>query len=623
MTSPSGPGGALRLWPGLLIVALLLLTRFGLPLVAESPAAGYTAVFGGLLGGVAVFGWWLFFSRAAWADRVGAVALLIVALAATSSALLHPSIATGMMGMMFFIYAIPLVAVAFVLAVAAGCMLGPGARRVLMAAAILTACGSFALLRSDGIRGDGSAQFAWRWVPTAEEQLLAESGPAPAFAPALEEEAQRPAPERERRPAGDAMPDETGEPVLPASADVPPARDAAVTPAAPASPAIAAPVWAGFRGAARNSRVEGVRIGTNWIASPPSELWHRPVGPGWSSFAVRGDRLYTQEQRGEAEVVACYDAATGTPVWTHEDPVRFWEANGGAGPRATPTLAGNQVLTLGATGLLNALDAADGTVRWTRNTTADTGASVPYWGFSSSPLVLDDLVVVYAGALAAYDRASGDVRWVDRQRGDSYSSPQLVVLDGVAQVVQMTGQGAIGLAPDDGRVLWQHPWDGFSIVQPAALDDGVLISTSGAGGGGLGVRRLAIRRDDGGWSVSERWTSNGLKPYFNDFVVHEGYAYGFDGRILSCIDLETGTRAWKGGRYGNGQMVLLADQDLLLVTSEDGELALVRATPDRFEEIARMPILEGKTWNHPVLAGDLLLTRNGEEMAAYRLPPAR
>lgn len=634
MTSPSGPDRALRLWPGLLIASLVLLTRFGVPLVSETAAAGYTAVFGGWLGGLGVAVWWLFVSRAAWADRLGAIALMVVALAATPAVLLHPSIATGMMGLMFFVYAIPLVAVAFVLAVAAGRPLGAGTRRVLMAGAILLACGSFGLLRSDGVTGAGVAQFAWRWAPTAEERLLAESGAGSVFAPELDSPTAAaptpsavPSPERvgERAPADDTTPGTAaGGPVLPASAGVPPAADVtADTGAAPASPAIAGPVWAGFRGAARDSRVEGVRIGTNWNASPPSELWHRPVGPGWSSFAVRGDRLYTQEQRGEAEVVACYDAANGTPVWTHEDSVRFWEANGGAGPRATPTLAGDQVFTLGATGILNALDAADGTVRWTRNTPADTGAAVPYWGFSSSPLVLDDLVVVYAGALAGYDRASGEVRWIDEPRGDSYSSPQLAAIDGVAQIVQMTSEGAVGIAPADGHVLWEHPWSGFSIVQPATLEDGFLISTSGAGGGGLGVRRLAVHHDPGGWSVSERWTSNGLKPYFNDFVVHEGHAYGFDGRILSCIDLADGTRAWKGGRYGNGQMVLLADQDLLLVTSEDGELALVRATPDRFEEIARVPILDGKTWNHPVLAGDLLLTRNGEEMAAFRLPPAR
>jgi hypothetical protein len=111
-----------------------------------------------------------------------------------------------------------------------------------------------------------------------------------------------------------------------------------------------------------------------------------------------------------------------------------------------------------------------------------------------------------------------------------------------------------------------------------------------------------------------------LKPSFNDSVVHHGYMFGFDGSILACIDVKDGTRKWKGGRYGQGQLVLLRDQDLLLVISEEGELALVKATPDQFTELARFPAIEGKTWNHPVLVGDRLLVRNGNEMVAFRLP---
>ena len=190
----------------------------------------------------------------------------------------------------------------------------------------------------------------------------------------------------------------------------------------------------------------------------------------------------------------------------------------------------------------------------------------------------------------------------------------------------VNGPGAIGVAPSDGTVLWKHEWAGDSIVQPAVLAGGDLLIGSGSGlAANTGMLRRQPSRTSrpGGWIVKERWTSAGLKPYFNDFVVHKGHAFGFDGSILACIDLEDGTRKWKGGRYGHGQLVLLPDQNLLLVLSEDGELALVSATPDKFTEIARVPALEGKTWNHPVLVGDVLLVRNGEEMAAFRLPLAR
>ena len=148
---------------------------------------------------------------------------------------------------------------------------------------------------------------------------------------------------------------------------------------------------------------------------------------------------------------------------------------------------------------------------------------------------------------------------------------------------------------------------------------GERMRIGGGRGGGMATRRLHVSKGSGGWTAEERWTSSGLKPYFNDFVVHQGHAFGFDGNILSCIDLADGKRKWKGGRYGNGQLVLLPDQDVLLVLSEDGELALVKAAPDQFRELARFPALDGKTWNHPVLVGDILLVRNGQEMVAFRL----
>ena len=245
---------------------------------------------------------------------------------------------------------------------------------------------------------------------------------------------------------------------------------------------------------------------------------------------------------------------------------------------------------------------------------------IPDWGFSSSPLVASDLLVVaVAGQLVAYDRATGAPRWKGPKGGVSYSSPVLATIGGVPQVLLMSGAGLLSVAPGDGRTLWEHKWKGFPIVQPAVEADGTVLVAAASDSG---TRRLAVAPKSVGWSVEERWTSPALKPYFNDFVVHQEHAYGFDGRILACIDLADGRRVWKGGRYGNGQLVLLPEQDLLLVLSDEGELALVKAVPDAFTELARVKALEGKTWNHPALAGDVLLVRNGAEMVAYRLPLA-
>ena len=215
--------------------------------------------------------------------------------------------------------------------------------------------------------------------------------------------------------------------------------------------------------------------------------------------------------------------------------------------------------------------------------------------------------------LVAYDSKTGDPRWFGPRGGWGYSSPHLVTIDGVAQVLLLNGAGAISVAPSSGALLWEHKWPGDGIVQPALTAEGDVLIGTGSGLGdeaGMGVRRVAVTHEGGGWTTKERWTSTGLKPYFNDFAVHNGHAYGFDGSILACIDLKDGQRKWKGGRYGHGQFILLPDQDLLLVLSEQGDLALVKATSDQFTEMARIGAIKGKTWNHPVLVHDVLLVRN-------------
>jgi len=609
-----------------LAAVALLLVRFALPVVW--PEGVPVAVFGGLGGTLLVLVWWLFFSRAAWPERVGALALMALAVVAAPR-ILHPSIATGMMGMMFPLYAIPALAVAFVAWAVATRGLPDGARRLSMVVTILAACGAWALVRTGGITGDADSDFAWRWSPTPEEQLLARvAEPAHEGALPAEPTPEPPAPRLVEEPAPPGPTPAVEGAAAPPPGVVTPDEKAAVggadTPlASPAAGEREGGEWPGFRGPGRDGVVRGARIEADWTSSPPVELWRRPVGPGWSSFAVQGGRLYTQEQRGEDEIVSCYDVTSGEPVWAHRDTARFWESNAGPGPRATPTLDGGRVYTFGATGIVNALDSGSGAVVWSRDAAADTLTEVPGWGFAGSPLVVGDTVVVAAaGVLVAYDAATGDRRWQGPPGGSGYSSPQLLTIEGQEQVVLLNGRGAIGVAPSDGTVLWEHEWPGDGIVQPALTGEGdVLIGTgSGLGAGhGMGVRRIAVRHGADGWTTEERWTSAGLKPYFNDFVVHEGYAFGFDGSILACIDLADGQRRWKGGRYGHGQIVLLPDQDLLLVLSEKGELALVRAVPDQFTEVARVPAIEGKTWNHPALVDDVLLVRNDREMAACRV----
>jgi hypothetical protein len=598
----------LRLWPGVIAVALQWLIWYGVPYVA--PEAGMSVVIGGLACSLAVLVWWLFFSRAPWAERLGAIALMVVVVIATKR-VVHPSIAGGAMGMLLYIFSIPVLSMALVVAATLGRRLSDGPRRAAMAAAILLACAAFTLIRTGGMSGDGDQDLHWRWTPTSEQRLLAQAANEP----------EPPAPAAAAAP-DTRLPTKTGDQPAaptssPAAAKIP--EKGAADPAA----ASTAAGWPGFRGPERDSVIRGVRIDTDWSRSKPVELWRKPVGPGWSSFAVHGRLIYTQEQRGADELVSSYDLTTGAPVWRHKDAVRFYESNAGAGPRATPTFSNGRVYTFGATGLLNALDARNGSVVWSRNAASDTNTKIPDWGFASSPIVVGDKVIVATeGTLAAYDAGAGRQRWQGPAGRGGYSSPHLATIDGVAQILLLNGDGAIGVDPSDGKMLWKYEWNGDGIVQPSVIAGADVLIGSGSGLAGVGLRRVAVARGPGGWAVEERWTSNGMKPYFNDFVVHKGHAFGFDGSMLACVDLKDGKRKWKGGRYGHGQIVLLPDQDLLLALSEEGELVLVKATPDQFTELARFPAIEGKTWNHPALVGDLLLVRNSEQMAAFRLPLA-
>ena len=642
----------LRLWPGVIAaVALVLFKLVAIPVVA--PGAPPVGLLGGLVAALAIAVWWVFFSRAPWSERVGAIVLMAVALFATSR-VLHESIAKAPGGMLFPILAVPALGVALVALAVVTRRLSSGARRAPLVATILLTCGVFALLRTSGFNGDGEFEFHWRWTPTPEQRLLAQAGQKPL-------DAARGGPPDVARPStelGTTLSESKGRAAPASSVPAAPleAREAspvakvsdttatrAVDPSEP-KPNAALPTvsdgrvarvewpamsdgrttrveWPGFRGAARDGIVHDVRINTDWVNSPPVQMWRRPIGPGWSSFAVHGDLFYTQEQRGDDEIVACYRVSTGEPVWRHGYPARFWEPGSGAGPRGTPTLSNGSVYTFGATGILNALAAATGTVVWTRNAAADAEVENPGWGFASSPLVVNDLVIVASsGRLAAYDVATGQPRWFGPVGGLGYSSPHLVTIGGVDQIVLLRGSRTTSVAPADGSLLWEHRWQpGAGMLQPALTAEGDILIAAADMMGGAGIRRLGVARGPAGWTVEERWTSRGLKPYFNDLVVHKGHAFGFDGSILASIDLHDGARKWKGGRYGNGQLVLLPEQNLLLVLSEEGELAVVGAMPDRFTELARFQVLEGKTWNHPVLVGDILLVRNSEEMAAFRL----
>jgi outer membrane protein assembly factor BamB len=314
--------------------------------------------------------------------------------------------------------------------------------------------------------------------------------------------------------------------------------------------------------------------------------------------------------------------STGRELWTNTWAAEFRESMGGDGPRATPTWADGRVYALGATGELRALEDATGRVVWRTNILTDTGARNLDWGMAAAPLVVDETVIVLPGgadgqSVVGYDRGTGKRVWSALGDKQAYSSPMLVTLNGVRQLLVFSATRLVGVTPGDGKVLWEYPfptYNGINAAQPLVVGDNRIFLSASYG---AGAAMIELSGGGDGFSVREVWRNNRMKNRFSGSVLRNGVIYGLDESILAAVDAATGELRWKGGRYGYGQ-VLLAGENLIVLT-EDGDLALVRANPDRHEEIARFPVLEGKTWNVPALAGGYLLVRNLAEMAAFDL----
>lgn len=380
--------------------------------------------------------------------------------------------------------------------------------------------------------------------------------------------------------------------------------------------------WSDFRGPARDGRYDGP-IRTDWPMTGLPLLWKQPIGLGYASFVVADRRAFTIEQRRNQEVVAAYDVNTGREIWTHGWDGEFVEFQGGNGPRATPTSHDGRLYALGALGELRCLDASTGDLVWRRNILSDNGAVNLDWGMAASPLVVDDLVIVLPGgrrgrSVAAYDRLTGEPRWTALDDQQAYTSPMLVTLGGVRHILVVSADRAVGLAVD-GQLLWEYPWStqlGISVAQPLLLgDDRVFLSA----GYGHGAAVFEVVRAGEGFSTRTVWQNTRMKNKFTSSVLHDGYIYGLDEAILAAVDAATGELRWKAGRYGYGQLLLAGDH--LIVLTEGGDLVLVRATPERHEELARFSALQGRSWNHPAVADGRLLVRNLREMAAFDLRP--
>jgi outer membrane protein assembly factor BamB len=566
-----------RPWFGLALAAVLWLqTLVGWALDVQSFAwfLGTMALYAVVT--IAFIVWWLSRRSFTWPERVtGLVAapLLGILVGRLAGGTIQPVVYLALIGL-------PIVLTAWAIWVWIVAP-RPGTFRVgSLVACLALVWGAFLLVRVNGIQGNMRADIHWRWTPTAEQLYLA------------------------------------GRPAKPLATTAP-ATNRALT--------LRPGDWPGFRGPDRDGVVHGLSINLDWDAHPPKVLWRQRVGPAWSSMSVVDGRVFTQEQRGEREAAVCRDADTGSEVWSHEDASRFDEPMSGPGPRATPTFADGRLYTQGARGNLDCLDAATGRPIWTRNVATDSGAAAPIFGCAGSPLVLGDKVIVLAGTdggkkgLLAYPLDGGPPAWTADVGKMTYSSPQRFTFGNDDAVLVFSTSGLLAVDPATGKPRWDFPMTEAVGVPPAIQPCRTAPDTFVIGyGAGFGTEAVRLA-PDGHAAPSKLWATQKMKPSYNDMVLHKGFLYGFDGTVFCCLDAATGNRRWRSGRYGGGQVILLADQGVMIVSTEEGEAVLLRCNPDRHEELARIPVITGKAWNHPAIAQNRLYLRSDAELACLEL----
>ena len=387
--------------------------------------------------------------------------------------------------------------------------------------------------------------------------------------------------------------------------------------------------WPQWLGPDRNGRSSETGLLTTFPESGPSVLWKAALGHGFSSISVVDERLFTMYADSTGEFAVSLSAKDGEELWKVRTGTYYKEKQGGDGPRATPTVDGDTVFVLGAEGKLMALRTADGQTIWSVDLMREFGSEVPRWGFSTSPLVEGDLLLIEAGGVegnilvdmvidrkanataVALNKNSGRRVWNALDDKMSYSSPIAFTVNGKRQLAFFNAYALVGLAPSDGSVLWRFPWKtryDVSASTPLLLPPDRIFISAGDKGAVVQV---------GDSSVAEVWKNDKLVNHFGTSVFHDGHLYGFDGSILKCIDAATGQEEWKTRGYAKGTLLYAAEH--LIVLGEQGNLGLVEATPSGFVEKANAPLMSGRCWTVPALSGGRLFLRDEVEIVAVDL----
>ena len=381
--------------------------------------------------------------------------------------------------------------------------------------------------------------------------------------------------------------------------------------------------WHQWRGLNRDGISLETGILKEWPETGPKELWRIPLGDGFSGISISNGRAYTMYAKGEDEIAVCLDAQTGKEIWRNLDDWFYEERQGGNGPRSTPTIDGDKVYVLSAYGRLVALDANTGKQLWDKDFTKAFSSQMPQWGFSMSPIIEGNLLLIEVGgtdgnSIVAFNKTTGERVWGTDTAPSGYSSPVVITVNGIRQAIFFARDELLSISLNDGSVYWRYPWDGGrnsdNRVTPVFISPDKIFISSRTGDAGT-VIQIKGTADD--MHVEEVWRSHSMINGFSTTVLHDGYLYGFSNTILTCIDASTGEEKWKTRGFGQGT-VIYADGHLI-VLGDQGKLALVEATPEEYREITQAQVLSGRCWTMPTLADGKLYLRNHQEMVCLDL----
>jgi outer membrane protein assembly factor BamB len=379
--------------------------------------------------------------------------------------------------------------------------------------------------------------------------------------------------------------------------------------------------WFQWRGPNRDGISAETGLLQHWPKSGPPQVWRTAgLGNGYSSFSTSGGRLYTLGARAGNEYVIALDRATGKKVWEYLNGRRY-ENDRGDGPRSTPTVDGDRLYVFGGSGDLTCLDAASGKRIWTVNVVQKFRGGNPYWGYSESPLVVGDRILVNAGgrnaSIVAVSKADGATLWQQHNDGAGYSSPMLMRTGSLSQVIFFTESRTLAVDPRDGRLLWSYNKAAngtANIATPIVHGTRVFVSSDY----GTGAALLDVRAAGNIATANEVYFTRDMRNHHSSSVLIGEHVYGFSSSILTALKFDTGAMAWRDRSVGKGSLIF-ADNRLYLY-SENGVVGLAEASPAAYRELGRFTIPQQSglsTWSHPMIAGGLLVIRDQDAVFAY------